>query len=130
MQIALEICGTLGIITPDDDWLPIAAVILKLFLIYKYNSLTLECYKANYDAQASPRQMQLGKGLFLASSLISNSCDANTYKVGYGTSVVFRARRPIKKGEQITFCYMAPATEFSYEERQSYYLKEYKFKCW
>jgi hypothetical protein len=130
LQIALDHCGKLGIIKPGDDWLPIGAVVLKLLLVLKYNSFPLECYKANYDAEASLPKMQLGGALFLASSLMSHSCDANTYKVSYGTTVVFRARRPIKKGDQITFCYMAPATDFSFEERQSYFLKEYKFKCW
>jgi SET domain-containing protein len=49
------------------------------------------------------------------------------YNVYYGTSAVFRAIRPILKGEEITICYSKPAT--NYEERKMAFMKNYKFKC-
>jgi hypothetical protein len=123
----LNICSSLGI--KPDDWLPIGAVILQLSLVISCNGFPLECYKANYDADRRLPKMNLGTGLFLASSMMNNGCDANTYQVAYGTSTVFRAVRPIVKGEEITFCYRRAATDFSYEERQMTLSSDYKFKC-
>jgi SET domain len=127
LQGTLDLCCALGI--KPDDWLPIGAVLLKLVLVHCLNCFPVECYKADYNAETSMPKMLLGKGLFLASSLMNNSCNANTYQVSYGNSIVFRAARPIAKGEEVTVCYRMPATDFSFEERQTTLLKEYKFKC-
>jgi len=47
----------------------------------------------------------IGAALYLASSLINHSCVPNMYLVNYGSTAVYRAMRPIKKGEQLTECY-------------------------
>jgi SET domain len=128
LQRVLLICGVLNI--PLEEWLTIGAVFIKLYLVQYYNCLAMDCYRTDINAETTilPR-MQLGRGLFLASSLVNHSCNANVYQVMYGTSSVFRARRPIKNGEQITFCYSIPATFSSYEERQMTLWNEYKFIC-
>jgi SET domain len=128
LQAALDLCVALSI--KPDDWLLIGTVFLKLSLVIKFNCFAIECFKANFNAEADSLPiLKLGPSLFLASSLMNHSCDANLYNVFYGTSVVFRARRPIVKGEEITFCYMKPATLYCYEERQKALLENYKFKC-
>jgi hypothetical protein len=128
LQVTLDLCGSLNI--PPDQWRPIGAVFLKLYLVIKFNDTALDCFKANY----SPKPMSipilpLGAGLFLAFSMVNHSCDPSVYQVTYGTSIVLRARRPIVKGEQITICYGKHAIDFSYEERQKALLRDYKFKC-
>jgi SET domain-containing protein len=126
--VALDICIFLGV--PPDDWLPVGAVLTKLSMVIKFNCTNIDSYKADYNAEdASFTNLHMGQGVYLTFSLINHSCDANTYQVVYGTSLVIRARRPIKKGEQITFCYTKPATKNSYEVRQMTLLEEYKFKC-
>jgi SET domain len=128
LQSALDLCSALDI--KPDDWLPIGAVFLKLSLVIKFNCFAVECFNANYNPEAKMLPiLKLGPSLFLASSLMNHSCDANLYNVFYGTSVVFRARRPIVKGEEITFSYMKPATIYCLEERQMALLENYKFKC-
>jgi hypothetical protein len=128
LQVALDLCGILGI--EPDDWLPIGAVFVKLSMVVKFNCTNLACFKANYNAEDTSFSSQhLGQGVYLAFSLMNHSCDPNTYQVPYGTSIVIRAKRPILKGEQITFCYKMPATKYSYGERQMALLEEYKFKC-
>jgi len=127
LQRVLWICGCLGI--EPADWLPIGAVFLKLNLVLTFNCTAIESCKANYNAETSLPKMLLGSGLFLATSLMNHSCDPNVYQVTYGTSTVFRAIRPIAKGEQINLCYRKSALDCSYEERQSTLLKDYKFKC-
>jgi hypothetical protein len=102
---------------------------MKLCLVSAFNQVVIKCYKAIYDRSARLPTANLGMGLFLASSLVNHSCDANMYHVSYGTSVVFRARRPISKGEQLTYCYSRPAFHYSYEDRQRYFLEFFKFKC-
>lgn len=76
--------------------------------------------------------LQLGMGLYLASSLVNHSCEPNMYQVFYGTSVVFRAKRPIGKGEQLTCCYMEPALPavlFDRQQRQKILMDIHKFQC-
>jgi len=129
LQLALDLCCSLGF--KPDDWLPIGAVFLKLSLVIEYNCFVIDCFKANYKAEMMGLlpTIKLGEGLFLASSLINHSCDPNLYNVHYGTSAVFRAIRPILKGEEITVCYMKPVVNCGYEERQMALMKNYKFKC-
>jgi SET domain len=102
---------------------------MKLCLVIEYSQRIINCHKAIYDPKAKLPELNLGTGLYLASSLVNHSCDANMYLVFYGTTVVFRARRPITKGEQLTCCYVHPATHHSYETRQKVLLEFYKFKC-
>jgi hypothetical protein len=128
LQFTLQLCNSLNI--PPDQWLPVGAVFLKLYLAIKFNCTALECYKANYNLEDGrvPR-LVLGAGLFLAFSLMNHSCDPNVFQVTYGTTVIYRARRPIKQGEEIAHCYGKLAISSSYEERQKTLLEEYKFKC-
>jgi len=126
-QVTLNLCSYFRI--PPDHWMPVGAVFLKLYLVALYNGTSLECFKANYDVEVCPQKMQLGWALSVARCLVNHSCDPNMYQVWYGTSVVFRAKRPIFKGEQLTFCYMKPPSKFNYLERQETYLTFYKFKC-
>jgi hypothetical protein len=125
--VALSLCA--GFKIPISEWLPVAAIFLKLCLVIEFNQLIINYHKATYNPNARLPELNLGTGLFLASSLINHSCDANMYKIFYGTSVVFRARRPISKGEQLTYCYTHPASHYSYADRQRILLNNCKFKC-
>jgi SET domain len=125
LQIALAHC--INIKLPREEWLPVAAILTKLFLVIQNNLLSIFCYKVNYKAGANT--ILLGNSLNLASSLINHSCEPNMYQVSYGTTVVFRAMRPISKGEQLTFSYSKLATTSSYAERQEELYESYKFKC-
>jgi hypothetical protein len=130
LQAAIALSSDISIHPPHDLWLLMGAVFLKLFLIVKFNCTAMEFFMADYQVEAmSMPKLPIGIGLFLATSLMNHSCNANVCQVTYGTSVVFRARRPIVKGEQITFCYKMPATRYSYEERQMTLLEDYNFKC-
>jgi hypothetical protein len=125
LQLALDLCSILSI--EPDDWLQIGAVLMKLSLVIKFNCTKMYCSKANYNAKAfKATTLHLGQGLFLASSLMIQCLNANVYQVSYGTSAVFRARRPIVKGEPITFCFTESA---SYEERRKALWEDYKIKC-
>ena len=102
---------------------------MKLCLVTEFNRIVINCHYAFYDHVARPPVVTLGLGLYLASSLVNHSCDANMYQITYGTSVVFRARRPISKGEQLTYCYTKPATLYHYYERKIALSEMYKFRC-
>jgi hypothetical protein len=127
--MALFLCSSFQI--PVSQWLPVGAVFMKLCLVIEYNIFFIECHKAVYDRDASLPELYLGTTLFLASSLVNHSCDANMYKISYGTSIVFRAMRPIHKGEQLTRCYISPTPSFFYDfkERQEIFLDRWQFQC-
>jgi SET domain len=116
---------------PLDEYLRVASIMLKINRIVALNSKIMDCYNANeHPAEKLPGPELLGNGLFLASSLLNHSCDPNMYQVSYGTSVVFRAARPIMKGDQLTTCYNnMPAIHYSYAVRQDALSSFYKFVC-
>jgi SET domain len=126
-QLALQLCEIYSI--PLTEMLPVAAVFMKLCMLLQMNCVAIKCCQFTYYPKIKQPELNLGLGLYLASSLVNHSCDANMYQVFYGTSSVFRATRPIAKNEQLTKCYWLPATETKYEERQCVLLEFYKFKC-
>jgi SET domain len=117
---------------PLEEYLQVASIFIKILRIVhtKYN--IMKQFPAHYNdpgEEISEKQL-MGECFFLASDLVNHSCDANMYGVTYGTSKVFRAMRPILKGEQLTTCYNnMPATEYSYDKRQAALLGSFKFKC-
>jgi hypothetical protein len=99
-------------------------------MLFNSMSTLINYFKANCDdADISLSKLELGKGVLLAGSLVNHSCDPNMYQVWYGTTAVYRSRRPIRKGEQLTCKYIKPATRFNYKLRQRILLNVYKFKC-
>jgi hypothetical protein len=114
--VALSLCNTLGI--PFSQWLPVAAVFLKLSLVMQFNSTIIKHCSADYRAADGLLKLDLGLVMFLAGSLVNHGCNPNMNQISYGSSVVFRARRPISKGEQLTCSYVTPAINAKYEERQ------------
>jgi SET domain len=112
---------------PIKEIVRVAAILLKLFLVIQNNVMSILCFKANYDAE--PKMIFLGNCLNLASSLVNHSCDPNMFQVSYGTTTVFRAKRPIKEGEQLTFSYSMLATTSSYQDRQEDLYESNKFYC-
>jgi SET domain len=125
-QIAVLLSGMHKI--PLSEILPLSAVFLKLILVIYFNHKFLYAFKASYERLRLPR-IALGDALYLASSLINHGCDANMYHVLYGTHVVYRARRPINKGEQLTDCYVVSAAKAPYRERQNQCMQLQKFQC-
>jgi SET domain len=106
---------------------------MKLCLVAEFNKKIINCPKFSYKLCLVAKNVRLGSGLYLASSLVNHSCDANMYQVYYGTSTVFRARRPIIKGEQLTCSYLEPelpAVYIDYGQRQKALMEFHKFKCW
>lgn len=47
---------------------------------------------------------EIGAGAYATLSLINHSCDPNVVRHSYGNTLVLRAIRPIKKGEQVNKC--------------------------
>jgi len=125
-QTCLLLCDEFDI--PSSLWLPVAAIFLKLDLVLCFNNRVIDTFKANFISGTTPLKTR-GQGFCLASSLVNHSCDPNMYIITYGTSSVFRARRPISKGEQLTMIYANPATIYTYSARQKQLLQNYMFVC-
>jgi SET domain len=125
LQIVIKHCIIMSI--PTTELLRVAAILLKLFLVIQNNVMAIFGLSANYDAEA--KVIFLGNSMNLASSLVNHSCEPNMYVVSYGTTTVFRAKRPIKKGEQLTYCYLNAAISSSYQERRDDLYESHKFNC-
>jgi SET domain len=125
-QIALYLSALLKI--PQSELLRVSAVLLKLVLVIIFNRKCIYAFKTNYE-QIGISRIPLGEVMYLAVSLINHACDASTYLVSYGSHVVYRARRPIEKGEQLTDCYVMSAANASFRERQKFCKSQYKFIC-
>ena len=113
---------------PDSALLPVSAVFLKLILVILFNFKFIYAFKANYNRVGIPR-ISIGSGMYLAGSLINHACDGSMYTIAYGTHVVYRARRPIKKGEQLTDCHVVSLANGSYKQRQDLCKTLYYFTC-
>jgi tetratricopeptide (TPR) repeat protein len=74
-------------------------------------------------------QTQLGDntGLFLKTAMMNHSCVPNTRKVFVGDSIVIRATRPIKKGEEILQSYAQ--TDADVGERRQMLSSTWHFDC-
>jgi hypothetical protein len=129
LQCAFSLCNMLNV--PLDEYLRVASIMVKIYRIVALNGKIMDCYNANeHPAEKLPGPELLGIGLFLASSLLNHSCDPNMYRVSFGNSIVFRAARPIMKGDQLTTCYNnMPAIHYSYAVRQDSLSSFYKFVC-
>jgi SET domain len=125
-QTCLLLCDEFAI--PSSLWLPVAAIFLKLDLVLCFNNRNIDTLKVNYTSVENPLKI-LREGFCLPSSLVNHSCDPNMYIISYGDTSVFRARRPISKGEQLTMIYANPATIYTYSVRQKQLLENYKFVC-
>jgi SET domain len=111
-----------------SELLPMSAVILKLVLVILFNRKLIYSHKVNFEL-AGLAGIEIGEALYLASSLINHACDPNMYLVSYGSHAVYRARRPIEQGEQLTDCYGVSVAMANYEERQAMTNNMYKFLC-
>ncbi|XP_059471210.1 SET and MYND domain-containing protein 4-like isoform X2 [Neocloeon triangulifer] len=112
---ALNLAGLHKI--PDEEMFSVSALFFKLFLILKCNFKPIYYFKTDYTKVGLPRVV-VGSGLHLPSNIIRHACDANMIQIGYGSSFVYRARRPIAKGEQLTDCFLTSASNFELPQRQ------------
>jgi SET domain len=125
-KLAIALSG-LHAIAPSE-LVAVTAVYLKLILVIKFNFKSIFAFKAHYGRLGVPR-VALGSVMYLASSLINHACDPTMYQVSYGSHIVYRAKRPVKKGEHLTDCYAASFSRSPYRERQKSCLEQYNFKC-
>lgn len=125
-QIALHLSALLKI--PRSELLSVSAVLLKLILVTVFNRKCIYSFKTNYE-QIGVARIPLGEVMYLAVSLINHGCDASVYLVSYGSHAVYRARRPMKKGEQLTDCYVMSAANAGYRDRQKCCKSQFKFIC-
>jgi hypothetical protein len=122
------ICLSIDMKIALSELLPVAAILMKLFMVIQSNATRIFCLNVDYKAKEEVNTV-IANSLNLASSLVNHSCDPNMFKVAYGTTVVFRAMRPISKGEQLTFSYSKLAINSSYKYRQDDLRQTYKFTC-
>jgi hypothetical protein len=79
------------------------------------------------DVISDRRLPEVGRALYLLGSLINHSCDANSAAIAIDRRLAILARKPVKKGDEITIAYgnRAPTTT-----RQQYHLlRTYGFTC-
>jgi hypothetical protein len=127
-----------------DNAEAIAALFIKLYLIcvFNYKPITLLANLSTADllhhkmdlndAQTVPHYTgsEYGFAVYLASSLIGRSCDPNLARSWYGSTVVYTACEPIKKGEKITETpsYLHRFAE-SLEKRQALLKERFRVDC-
>jgi len=127
LQTALYFCEELNI--PSSLRLPVAAIFVKLYLVINSNNRNIETLVVDYTKVKRMPKKTLAVSLCLASSLVNHSCDPNMYHISFGTMSVFRARRPVSKGEQLTMCYSYPATIYSLSVRREQLHQDHMFFC-
>jgi hypothetical protein len=113
---------------PNSEIVPVAAVFYKLLRVLKKEYKPIYVIKANYDKIGMPRVV-VGYALHSTSSFIKHACDATMFQVNYGSTFVYRARKPIKKGEQLTDCFYQSAMNAPRDVRQKFFMGFFGHPC-
>jgi hypothetical protein len=124
-----------------DDIITISALFIKLFLIcvfnYKPVAVLTNISKEKIDEIFGDKNNQAtsyvsgetGFALYLASSLLNFSCEPNLVKACYGSTVVYRAIVPIRKGEQLTEAPYIIRLNENLAQRRKLLMETYRFSC-
>ena len=73
------------------------------------------------------RSEPIGSGLYIEPSVLNHSCQPNAATIYFGTTLVLKAIKPIKRGEEITICYVD--LEMDRIERQKLLKNSFYFEC-
>ena len=88
-----------------------------------------------YDVQQSAskivtyEQMRLGSAIYPTVSLINHSCDPNCIQTFQGNTVVIKATKAIRPGQELTISYGPIFSKQNWEERQRTLKDQYFFTC-
>ncbi|XP_066976050.1 SET and MYND domain-containing protein 4-like [Macrobrachium rosenbergii] len=102
-----------------DDLLTTGTILLSQALKVYYNP---------YEIMDLRLKKSIGGGIFPALSLFNHSCNPSTKHYCIGRSIVHRAVRPIKAGEELTDSYMSDFYDKPLEARRKF-LENYLIKC-
>ncbi|XP_059470162.1 SET and MYND domain-containing protein 4-like [Neocloeon triangulifer] len=105
----------------------LAAFCLKNLVALKNNAH--EITHTHLGGASRVRYQVVGGGVFACSSLLNHSCNPNVFRTNYGTANVIQAIRHIRKGEQIFDSYKEHFAFDPKQDRQSYLLDHYHFRC-
>ncbi|CAJ0956926.1 unnamed protein product [Ranitomeya imitator] len=78
---------------------------------------------------ARSNSSRLATAIFPVLSLLNHSCDPNTSVSFQGRSVMVRASRAIRKGEEVLHCYGPHKLRMKFEKRQTLLKDQYFFTC-
>ncbi|XP_073523785.1 SET and MYND domain-containing protein 4 isoform X2 [Phyllobates terribilis] len=78
---------------------------------------------------ARSNSSRLATAIFPILSLLNHSCDPNTSVSFQGRSVMVRANRAIRKGEEVLHCYGPHKLRMKFEKRQALLKDQYFFTC-
>ena len=87
------------------------------------------CNTFSMNTQVGNTPTDLGEGIYTTLSLTNHSCDPNTIGVHYNKTLAFRTIRPVKKGDEILYCYINYFAIEDKERRQKQLLDDYSFVC-
>ncbi|XP_068241481.1 SET and MYND domain-containing protein 4-like [Palaemon carinicauda] len=126
MTKLLEKCGRFFIHRPGkkfspskDDLLTTGAILLSHALKVYYNP---------YEILDLRLKKPIGGGIFPALSLFNHSCNPSIKHYSLGRTIVHRAMRPIKAGDELTDSYISDFYDKSLESRRLA-LEDYLIKC-
>ena len=74
-------------------------------------------------------QMRLGTGIYGAASLMNHSCNPNCIQTFVGNTIVIKAAKDIKAGQELTISYGPLFSKVKWEERQFILKHQYFFTC-
>ncbi|KAK7084937.1 hypothetical protein SK128_013959 [Halocaridina rubra] len=103
-----------------NDCIATGAIVLSNIIKLEHNSIKLHDNKQ--------RSSYIGEGLFLALSLINHSCVPSAFHYTIGRTMVVRARRPIREGEEISISYTFDFFDEEFPSRRKN-LEKYFITC-
>ncbi|GLV34475.1 SET and MYND domain containing class 4 member 3 [Carabus blaptoides fortunei] len=118
-------------VSRDAVYKVIGNILLKIVLQIATNSETVLHSFVMFEDKFSPglNYHTVAVGLYVSSCLMNHSCLPNAVRSFHGSTKVVRALRDIKKGTEVTICYLRDPDINSHKARQSALLKDYLFNC-
>ena len=101
----------------------------NVYANYELMNINKNNNNSNSKNNSSVEQVRIGESMYITSSLINHSCNANTMIQHKGNKIIIRAIETIKEGKEITHCYGPHVSRMSTIQRQTILLNTYFFTC-
>ena len=99
-------------------------------LLRQMKSFASNAFSINKYCGAGNPALEIAEGIYPTTSLANHSCDPNVIGIHYNiNSMIIRTMRPIKKDDEIHYCYVTYFALEPKETRQKALFDDYSFLC-
>ncbi|XP_065564398.1 SET and MYND domain-containing protein 4-like isoform X1 [Artemia franciscana] len=110
----------------DNDEIHVAPLIMQFLRSIRFNKLTVDKF-LSHDPEEE--MYDVAVGMYNTFNLINHSCDPNVFNYFLRNNVILVAKRPIKAGDEVAFCYGPRYPAVPKDERRKELQRDFQFFC-